>query len=326
MNKHNQWEVIPQPLDGVSSLQFSPFASMYLAVTSWDKTLKLFDITSIISDNGAVNDQDKVLFSFEHKAPVLDCCFSNEVHLYSGGLDRRVRIHDDAVKSVLFNRNLNLLITGSWDKTVRQWDFRSKDAFLSVYKLPQKVFSMDSINYKLVIAMANRIVYIYDLRNMNEPMQQRESSLKFMTRVVKCIPNGQGYVTSSIEGRISVEFFDPSPESQAKKYAFKCHRQNIDGIDNVYPVNALAFHPIYGTFISGGGDGVVALWDGVAKKRLRQYPKYPASISSLAFNNDGKFMAIGTSYDYEDIDQKINLYNKVFVREVFEGECKGKVM
>ncbi|KTW27123.1 uncharacterized protein T551_03117 [Pneumocystis jirovecii RU7] len=339
MNKHNQWEITPCPLDGVSSLQFSPFTSMHLAITSWDRTLKLFDITSIISDNNTISDQDRILFSFEHKAPVLDCCFSSEVHLYSGGLDRRVRkfdlfastvsvlgIHDDAVKSVLFNRNLNSLITGSWDKTIRQWDFRLKNASLSVYKQPQKIFSMDSINYKLVVAMANRIVYIYDLRNMNEPMQQRESSLKFMTRVVKCIPNEQGYVTSSIEGRISVEFFDPSPESQAKKYAFKCHRQNLDGIDNVYPVNALAFHPIYGTFISGGGDGVVALWDGVAKKRLRQYPKYPAAISSLAFSNDGKFMAIGTSCDYESIDQKANLYNKVFVREVLEGECKGKVM
>ena len=32
---------------------------------------------------------------------------------------------------------------------------------------------------------------------------------------------------------------------QARKYAFKCHRANVRGVDSVYPVNALAFHPVY---------------------------------------------------------------------------------
>ena len=50
---------------------------------------------------------------------------------------------------------------------------------------------------------------------------------------------------SSIEGRVAVEFFDPSEESQSRKYAFKCHRDKSSGVDTVYPVNALAFHPMY---------------------------------------------------------------------------------
>lgn len=92
--------------------------------------------------------------------------------------------------------------------------------------------------------MASRSVYLYDVRNMAEPWQRRESSLKFMTRTVRCMPNGQGYASSSIEGRVAVEFFDASDESQKRKYAFKCHRQVEGGVDVVYPVNALAFHPM----------------------------------------------------------------------------------
>lgn len=38
----------------------------------------------------------------------------------------------------------------------------------------------------------------------------------------------------------------------------------------VYPVHAIAFHPTYGTFATGGGDGVVNIWDGDNKKRLFQ--------------------------------------------------------
>jgi cell cycle arrest protein BUB3 len=54
-----------------------------------------------------------------------------------------------------------------------------------------------------------------------------------------------GYAIGSVEGRIGVEYFNPSPEIQDKKYAFKCHRQNIEDVDHVWPVNALAFHPVY---------------------------------------------------------------------------------
>ena len=52
-----------------------------------------------------------------------------------------------------------------------------------------------------------------------------------------CSP--QGYVVSSIEGRVAVEYLDPNPEVQKKKYAFKCHRLKEDGIEKIFPVNAI---------------------------------------------------------------------------------------
>ena len=36
-----------------------------------------------------------------------------------------------------------------------------------------------------------------------------------------------------------------APEDQAKKYAYRCHRATVDGQDVVYPINALAYHPLY---------------------------------------------------------------------------------
>ena len=64
---------------------------------------------------------------------------------------------------------------------------------------------------------------------MGYVQQKRESSLKFQTRFLECFPNRQGYVLSSIEGRVAVEYLDPSPEVQKKKYAFKCHRVKENG-------------------------------------------------------------------------------------------------
>lgn len=202
---------------------------------------------------------------------------------------------------------------------------------------------------KLVVAMLHRTVHIYELENLlalcshdmsgglqtidAAPWQVRESAMKYQIRAVACMPNDGGYAMSSVEGRVAVEFFDPSATAQKQKYAFKCHRQTLDGEEWIYPVHRLAFHPVHsGNFASGGGDGVVALWDGVAKRRIRQYQKFPESVESMAFSSDGKYLAVGSSPGEEDNDKwkkdiqtmDMDGKNKIFIRELGDDEAKGK--
>jgi cell cycle arrest protein BUB3 len=184
---------------------------------------------------------------------------------------------------------------------------------------------MDLMNHTLVVAMASRLFNIYDIRKMAPPVQERESSLRFMTRSLACMADGQGYATASTEGRIAVEYFDPSPAVQEKKYAFKCHRQTIDEIDHVWPVNALAFHPIYNTFASAGSDGTVSIWDHKVKKRLRQYQKYNNPIAALAFNCDGTKLGVGVSYTWDEGEEGAKTSERpiVFVKKLGD-EVKPK--
>ena len=140
---------------------------------------------------------------------------------------------------------------------------------------------------------------------------------------------------------MAVEYLDPSAEAQKKKYAFKCHRMKENGIENIYPVNAISFHKDYNTFATGGSDGYVNIWDGYNKKRLCQFHRlenlnlpssslnappisivdclhssriqhihslshrYPTSIASLAFAGDGSVLAIASSYMYEQVPSNI---------------------
>lgn len=242
----------------------------------------------------------------------------------------------------MLTRITALLISASWDSTLHFYDLNKPGKEATSISLPAKPHSLSITASKLVVAMANRLLHIYDLKStvtlssqangsapVLQPWQTRESSLKFMTRAVACMPNDAGYASSSIEGRVAVEWFDPSPESQARKYAFKCHRQPApenDGTDIVYLVNALAFHPVYGTFASGGGDGVVALWDAVAKRRIRQYQKYNLSIAALAFSSDGKYLAVGVCPGFENgqEDYSGEGNTKVYIRELSESDAKGK--
>ena len=250
--------------------------------------------------------------------------------------------HSAGVKSLAYSTAHKILISASWDATLHIHHPHNLSIPHSVINLPSKPFSLSLISTKLVIAMASRNLHIYELETLaarsestspaepqlleTEPWQRRESALKFMARAVACMPNDAGYAISSIEGRVAVEWFDPSTSSQARKYAFKCHRQTSpEGIDVVYPVNALAFHPVHGTFASGGGDGFVALWDGIGKRRIRQYQRYNSSVAALSFSGDGKYLAIGISPGFEDGKEGgEDGIVKVFVRELGETEAKGK--
>lgn len=154
------------------------------------------------------------------------------------------------------------------------------------------------------------------------------------------MPDGTGFAVSSIEGRVGVEWF--AAEMEKEMYAFKCHRQTSkilipgenDGepmdVDVVYPVNALAFHPVHGTFATGGGDGVVTLWDAQTKRRVRQYSSLGASVAALDFSADGKFLAIAVSPGFEDGEEKPEGVQhpgsaiRVLVRALSETEAVGK--
>ncbi|KAJ5894781.1 nuclear pore complex subunit [Penicillium taxi] len=343
----HQFAVASPPTDAISAVKFSPDpSSKRIVVSSWDKNVYLYELRD---ENGVVG-EGKLLQKLEFRAPVLDVCFgANEDEIFVAGLDWDVRkidvntstqtvlsTHEAGVRNVVYSRDYNILISGSWDSTLH---IHRPDQIHVVIPLPSKPYSLSVSSTKLVVAMASRALHIYELETLAllttpsddnkvvnvEPWQRRESSLKFMTRCVACMPDDAGYASSSIEGRVAVEWFDPSAESQARKYAFKCHRQVDDDVDVVYPVNALSFHPVHGSFASGGGDGVVALWDGISKRRIRQYQKYQSSVAALDFSGDGKHLAIAVSPGFEDgNDDLADGLVRIFVRELAETEAKGK--
>lgn len=323
------------PTDGVTGLAFVGESAL-LASTSWDGCIRIHDAD--MASHKATKTMDS--------GPLLSLtCTSNSKEVIAGGLNGNVMLYDISTHtSTRCGRHLGngrdnkvacscltsisqqeLVASAGWDARFHLWDIRANEnaGAAATVILPAKAYSMDSHTYTVVVATANRRICVLDLRNTSQFLvQDRESSLKYQTRTLRLFPDGTGFALGSIEGRVAIEYLDEvkAEQENKKKYAFKCHRVG----ETVYPVNAIEFHPVYGTFATGGADGTVVLWDAWNKKRLTSIPKFAStSISALAFNAQGSKMACASSYTFEEGERE-HPRDEIFVRKMQPDECKPK--
>lgn len=159
---------------------------------------------------------------------------------------------------------------------------------------------------------------------METPLQKRDSSLKFQTRYVECMPDDLGFIITSIEGRVGVEYYDVSQTSQYKPFTFRCHRRKEGDKTLVYPVNMVKFNPIYGTFATCGSDGTVSIWDANKRKKICTIGPYNEPVSSISFHHTGLKIAIATSYTYENNINEINKSHQIHILDLLEEQVKPK--
>jgi mRNA export factor len=72
--------------------------------------------------------------------------------------------HDAPIKTAHYIDELQVLVTGSWDKTLRYWDGRSPTPVATV-NLPERAYCMDVAYPLAVVATAERHILIYNLTN-----------------------------------------------------------------------------------------------------------------------------------------------------------------
>ncbi|KAI7896407.1 WD40-repeat-containing domain protein [Mucor mucedo] len=316
-------EITSPPSDGVSYLDFSPQQD-YLAAASWDNQVRVYEVLQTGSTVAKV--------AYPHEAPVFCVKWCPDgTKLVSGGADNAARLYDvntgqsqqiaqhsQPVKSVLYI-NENIVATGSWDKTIAYWDTRSPQP-IGIIHLPERVYSMDSFGGMLVAGTADNTISIIDLGNPTVIFKSEPSPLKFQIRKVACFTVGKGYAVASIEGRVGIQYIDP--QEQVKNFSFKCHR---DEAKNIYSVNDISFHPVYGTFSTAGSDGSVNIWDKDRKQRLKEYPKVNGTISCTAFNRNGSILAYAVSYDWSKGYKYASNVNKIYLHAVKEDVNPGSL-
>ncbi|KIY02409.1 uncharacterized protein Z520_02547 [Fonsecaea multimorphosa CBS 102226] len=330
--------LVQPPEDSTSHLAFSPQAD-FLAVSSWDKKVRIYQV------NEQGQSEGKAAMDFD--APVLGCAWSDDGQKVAGcGADKTFRLldlgsgnmtpqtlvaHEQPVRACRFANinNSSILITGSWDKTVKYWDLRTPNP-VATLQCQERVYTMDVKNKLLVIGTADRYINIVDLNSPEKFYKSVQSPLKFQTRVVSCFTDATGFAVGSIEGRCAIQYVEE--KAADNNFSFKCHRDtpattgpNRD-VANVYAVNAISFHPVHGTFSTAGSDGTFHFWDGNAKHRLKGYPAVGAPITATAFNRQGTVFAYAVCYDWSQGYQKNTPQtpNKIMLHGVQPEEVKPR--
>ena len=283
-------------LDGVPAAYISDIKVIpsvdRIVVSSWDGSLSLFEVVT-----------GKLLVKLVHKWPLTCCTVSRDGRVWAGSVqgelleadwesERLVTNEQDAIAFDLGVSGLcsvdDYLVAGSWDgrlvvvdylhwKVVRDWKFK------------EKIFHVCGSTEWIVCSLSGGKVKIVELPSWK--IKDTDSGLKYQCRSCALIPNGRGFVQGSIDGRVSVEFFD----AETSKFAFRCHRMNLEDVQLVFPVTALVFQPDSLNLYTGGADGKIVSWNLVTRKKQEELPKLDDSIVKLCCTDE--YLVIGTSDD-----------------------------
>ncbi|XP_003380588.1 mRNA export factor [Trichinella spiralis] len=344
-NPNKDFEVVQPPDDTVQALKFSPpaLAQNFLVSGSWDNVLRVWEV----KQDGSTEPKAEQRI----QGPVMQVDWSDVKHssfcnirdgtkIFVASADRQVRVwdvssnqmatigqHDQTVSTCnwVHSPTYSCLITGSWDKTVKFWDMRTPNTPAGVVSMPERVYFVDVLYPMGVACLANREIKIYKLDGQPVEVKSMESPLKYQTRSVSIFKdktNGApvGYAVGSLEGRVAIQYVETvDPKAN---FTFKCHRspELVNGFQEIYSVNDIAFHPQHGTLATVGSDGRYSFWDKDARTKLKMSEKLQNSITRCCFNKTGDIFAYAVGYDWSKGHEFHNPQTKnyIFLHACFE--------
>lgn len=311
-NAMKDYEVTSPPDDSVSSLAFSPgvLPSTFLIAGSWDNNVRCWEVQQ--------NGQTIPKAQQTHTGPVLDVAWSDDgTKVFTASCDKSAKMwdlnsnqavqvaqHDAAIKTVHWIKasNYSCLMTGSWDKTLKFWDTRTPNPMMTI-QLPERCYCADVMYPMAVVGTGGRGLNIYQLENQPQEFKHIDSPLKYQHRCVSIFTDKKsnspvGFALGSIEGRVAIHYVNP--QNPKDNFTFKCHRSNgvPNGVQDIYAVNDIAFHPVHGTLATAGSDGRFSFWDKDARTKLKTSEQFDQPISTCCFNAQGNIFAYASSYDW----------------------------
>ena len=189
----------------------------------------------------------------------------------SGRITRRLAGHEQRVNAVAYNRECSILLSASYDKTVRCWDLRSRSA-APVQVLADGADSVSSVATSAHQVLAGGIdgaVRTYDLRagtlttdTVGQPVTH-----------VALSGDGNCILAASLDARLRL--LDLASGEKLAEYG---------GHKNGAYKLACCFSFDDACVVSGSEDGAVHVWDLVEAKQRLRLPAHRAATVGLAYH------------------------------------------
>jgi WD40 repeat protein/energy-coupling factor transporter ATP-binding protein EcfA2 len=189
--------------------------------------------------------------------------------------------HPEAVSSVAFSPNGQVLASGSEDKTIRLWEVSTGKLLHSLQSHSDAVYSVAFSPDGQVLASGSedKTIRLWDVSTgkLLDSLQGHSSYVS----LVAFSPDGKMLASSS--GDKTIKLWDVTTGKQLN--SLQGHS------DAVYSV---AFSPNGKMLASGSEDKTVKLWDVTTGKQLDSLQGHSDAVHSVAFSPDGQVLASGS--------------------------------
>ncbi|TDH65405.1 hypothetical protein CCR75_003609 [Bremia lactucae] len=194
---------------------------------------------------------------------------------------RKFEGHEHSVNCVQFNAYSSVLLSGSYDKTVRAWDIRARNAYMPIQILDDfrdSVTSMVVTDHEIVAGCVDGIVRTYDLRagqlfreHINEPVVSVTQSPDARFILAGCL-DGSIRLIEKVNGREIKSFRGHIVQN----YKIECTISSS------------------GAFVlSGSEDGKVYWWDLVDEKCRNSFSAHAKPVRALGYHPEGSMLVTG---------------------------------
>lgn len=332
-NANKDYEIQNPSDDSISGLAFSPASvqTNFLVSGSWDNNVRCWEIDN---SGKAIPKAQQTM-----QGPILDVCWHDDgSKVFMASCDKQVKCwdlasnqavqiaqHQAPVQACRWVKapNYTALMTCSWDRTLKFWDTRSPNPMLSI-DLPERAYCADVDFPMAVVGTASKGIIIYQLDGQPKEFKKVDSPLKYQHRCISIFRDKNktptGFALGSVEGRVAIQYVQAA--NPKDNFTFKCHRSNgaVNGFQDIYAVNDIAFHPVHGTLATVGSDGRYSFWDKDARTKLKTSEPCEQAITKCAFNKDGQIFAYSVSYDWSKGHEFHNTQkkNQIFLRPCFD--------
>lgn len=332
--EYDDFEVQGVPGDTISSISFPPDDNNnHFVVSSWDNSVYLYEIQFNGDRIGGVQGKAKMT----HPEPVLATDWSQDGRIVlTGGCDKLVKAwqaplmgggngqeqtigqHDGPVCFVACHGAI--IISASWDQSIRYWDMNKPGKAVGGHKLDGKILCAHKEGDMLAVVQTGQNcckVMVIDLRRPNTIHKSVDlGDLKHLPRSISVFPDLKGFVVGTIGGRVSVH--ELQSISTKSNFKFKCHRTEVSGEIKVkdydvkdhyaFAVNAIAFHKQSQTLMTAGSEGSIQFWRKDERKHVisrdpctqmgQMGQRQPQPITTAKFNSRGNLLGYCMGYDW----------------------------
>jgi len=189
----------------------------------------------------------------------------------SGRVIRKFRGHTSRVNSGKFNEDCSVLVSGSYDKTVRIWDCKSNsnDPIQTMQEARDSISSVFVSRFEILSGSVDGNLRIYDIRNgklLTDTIGQPITSV-ILSHDNNCI------LASSLDH--SVRLMDKEEGQILSEY--RGHKNASYKIDS-----CLSNDDAY--VISGSEDHLVYIWDLVEAKQIAKLKGHTNTVCGLSYH------------------------------------------